>query len=118
MNLNLVNELIFDRICEYLSITPKSIDYGNKLNSKLLESTFPICNRYWTEINEKRNQRTEAHSYDKFGSIRSLVTVKELDDLVSKEKKPWKSFVISIGKIPNSGPRVPLYLFDMKHPNK
>jgi hypothetical protein len=44
-------------------------------------------NLYWREINEKRNQKTEAHPYDKFGNIRLKITNKEFAELIEKEKK-------------------------------
>ncbi|RDC61943.1 reverse transcriptase domain-containing protein [Adhaeribacter pallidiroseus] len=87
LNLNLVNNLIFDKICKCLKIGFKTLEYGSNLNSNRIEYILPICNRYWIEINEKRNQRTEAHSYDKVGNIRSLITFNELKDLIGKEKQ-------------------------------
>lgn len=41
-----------------------SLEYGSNLNANILESKFPHCNRYWAEINEKRNPKTDAHPYE------------------------------------------------------
>lgn len=85
LNLNSFNNLIFDKICKKLLIPKASTEYGSNLNAKIIETILPHCNRYWTEINEKRNQKTDAHPYDKFGSIRIRITIEEFKDLYKKE---------------------------------
>jgi hypothetical protein len=87
LNLNAFNNLIFDKICKWLVIIKPAAEYGSNLNAKIIESELPYCNRYWMEINEKRNQKTEAHPYDKFGNIRLKITHKELLELIEKERK-------------------------------
>ena len=87
LNLNLFNNLVYDKICEVLKISQKASEYGVNLNSKCIEDDFPITNRYFTEINEKRNQRTEAHPYDKYGNLRIRINRSELEELVKKQGK-------------------------------
>ncbi len=87
MNLNLFNHLLFDTICENLRISKPANEYGSNLKANIIESILPICNQYWTEINDVRNQKTEAHPFDKIGQIRIRVTQKELLTLIEKEKK-------------------------------
>jgi hypothetical protein len=87
LNLNIFNSLIFNKICYLLSKPLSASEYGVNLDAKILDEEFPLCNKYWMEINEKRNQRTEAHPHDKFGNIRIRITVPESVDLFYKEKK-------------------------------
>jgi hypothetical protein len=87
LNLNAVNNLIFDKVCERLAIQKKSPQYGDNLNANYIEEVLPLCNQFWTEINEKRNQKTEAHPYDKSGNIRLKITNKEFAELIEKKKK-------------------------------
>jgi len=87
LNLNLFNNLVYDKICEVLKINKKAHDYGVNLNSGCIEDDFPIANMHFTEINEKRNQRTEAHPYDKYGNLRIRISIPELDKLVIKHQK-------------------------------
>lgn len=84
LNLNLFNNLVFDKVCSLLAITKPSGEYGVNLNARIIASRLPLCNVYWTEINEKRNQRTEAHPYDKLGRIRTRITNSELQVLYRK----------------------------------
>lgn len=86
LNLNTFNNLVFDKICIRLNITKNTTDYGVNLNAKLIDNQLPLCNKHWTEINEKRNQKTEAHPYDKFGNIRIRITSTEFYDLFKKQK--------------------------------
>ena len=58
---------------------------GLIFNSNIIETILPHCNNYWAEINELRNQKTEAHPYDKFGNIRIKITKEELHKLYQKE---------------------------------
>jgi len=85
LNLNIFNNLVFDKICERLQIPKPSGEYGVNLNAKVLQDILPQLSRYWIEINEKRNQRTDAHPYNKFGEIRIKITKDEFKDLFSKE---------------------------------
>jgi hypothetical protein len=85
LNLNVFNNLVFDKICSKLTIQKVASDYGVNLNANIIETILPHCNRYWTEINEKRNQKTEAHPYDKFGNIRLRITIGEFKKLYEKE---------------------------------
>ncbi|SRR5579883_130658 len=87
MNLNCFNNLIYDKICHTLNIPKPAHDYGVNLNSKVIEENFPVTNKYLTEINDKRNQRTEAHPYDKYNNIRSEISREEMAQLVRKQKK-------------------------------
>lgn len=87
LNLNLFNNLIFDKICERLNITNPSKDYGVNLNSNCISHIFPFTNRYFTEINDKRNQKSEAHPYDKYGNLRVKIDFTELSELTRKEIK-------------------------------
>lgn len=86
LNLNTFNNLVFDKICNRLNITKVAVDYGVNLNANLIDNQLPLCNKHWTEINEKRNQKTEAHPYDKFGNIRIRITSIEFYDLFKKQK--------------------------------
>lgn len=87
LNLNSFNNLVYDKICKTLMINNKTSEYGVNLNAKCIEDDFPITNRYFTEINEKRNQRTEAHPYDKYGNLRIRISIPELKKLVNKQTK-------------------------------
>ncbi|GJD22675.1 hypothetical protein RIVM261_076310 [Rivularia sp. IAM M-261] len=87
LNLNSFNNIIYDKICEILNITKPADEYGVNLNSKCIENDFPIANKHFTEINEKRNQRTEAHPYDKDKNLRIRINVLELKKLVLKQQK-------------------------------
>lgn len=87
LNLNSFNNIIYDKICEILNIKKTAADYGVNLNSKCIENDFPIANKHFTEINEKRNQRTEAHPYDKYGNLRIRISIPELEKLVIKQRK-------------------------------
>lgn len=86
LNLNGFNNLIFDKVCEVLGIRQPHDDYGVNLKSALMAEYLPVCNAYWIEINEKRNQRTDAHPYDKFGNIRLRITSSEFNDLLAKQQ--------------------------------
>jgi len=87
LNLNIFNNLVYDKICETLKVCKPCKEYGANLNSGCIEDNFPIANRYFTEINEQRNQRTEAHPYDKHGNLRNRINVSELEKLINKQKK-------------------------------
>ena len=87
LNLNNFNNLVYDKICELLNIQKKSNDYGVNLNAKSIEDDFPITNLYFAEINDKRNQKSDAHPYDKYGNVRIRVSNYELEILVDKQKK-------------------------------
>lgn len=87
LNLNLFNNLVYDKICEVLNVSKPAIEYGVNLNSGCIEAPFPFLNRYFTEINEQRNQRTEAHVHDKHGNLRIKINGSELDKLIGKQKK-------------------------------
>jgi hypothetical protein len=87
MQLNFFNNLVFDKICERLSIRKPSKEYGVNLDAEIINSNLPITNRYWKEINAKRNQKSEAHPYDKYGNLRIKITFKELKKLHSKQVK-------------------------------
>jgi hypothetical protein len=87
LNLNIFNNLIYDKICELLRVRKPANEYGVNLNSGCIEDYLPITNRYFTEINEHRNQRTEAHAYDKYGNLRIRIRVFELEKLIKKQKK-------------------------------
>lgn len=86
LNLNTFNNLVFDKICNRLNIAKVAADYGVNLNANLIDNQLPLCNKHWIEINEKRNQKTEAHPYDKFGNIRIRITKTEFYDLFKKQK--------------------------------
>lgn len=86
LNLNTFNNLVFDKICNRLNIAKVAADYGVNLNANLIDNQLPLCNKHWTGINEKRNQKTEAHPYDKFGNIRIRITKTEFYDLFKKQK--------------------------------
>ncbi|AOC93645.1 Group II intron-encoded protein LtrA [Flavobacterium anhuiense] len=85
LNLNGFNNLVFNKFCDKLSISKPSNEYGVNLNSDIIEKELPHCNMYWKQINEKRNQKTEAHPFDKYGNIRLRITNKEFEDLYQKQ---------------------------------
>jgi hypothetical protein len=87
LNLNIFNNLIYDKLCEVINIHKVSKEYGGNLKSNCLDDLFPITNTYFTKINDQRNQRTDAHPYDKQGNPRIRISIDELDDLFEKEKK-------------------------------
>ncbi|WP_294275988.1 reverse transcriptase domain-containing protein [uncultured Chryseobacterium sp.] len=86
LNLNTFNNLVFDKICNRLNIIKVATDYGVNLNANLIDNQLPLCNKHWIEINEKRNQKTEAHPYDKFGNIRIRITKSEFQELFKKQQ--------------------------------
>lgn len=85
MNLNIFNNLIFDKLCNLFNITKSSKEFGINLNSNYIRNYLPMCNAYWTEINEKRNQKTDAHPYDKYGQLRIRINRNEFNELIIKE---------------------------------
>lgn len=94
LNLNSFNNLLFDKICIDKSISKVAKEYGVNLNANIIENILPICNKYWTEINEKRNQKTEAHPYDKDGKIRLRITSTQFSKLFIKQKETIKELCI------------------------
>ena len=72
-------------ICERLNFTKPAGEFGVNLNAKIIEEDFPKANRYWEEINSKRNQKTDAHPYDKFGNIRVKIKRDELMKIHHKQ---------------------------------
>jgi hypothetical protein len=87
LNLNTFNNLIYDKICEILNVKKPTKEYGVNLNSGCIKDHLPFSNKYFTEINEQRNQRTEAHPYDKHGNMRIRINSSELEKLIGKQKK-------------------------------
>jgi len=85
MRLNFFNHLVFDKICERLNINKPSKDYGGNLDASIISSDLPITNRYWKEINAKRNQKSEAHPYDRYGNLRIRITHEELQEIHNKQ---------------------------------
>ncbi|UBM61936.1 hypothetical protein LA303_11045 [Candidatus Sulfidibacterium hydrothermale] len=85
LNLNNFNNLCFNKICSRLNIKQNSKEYGVNLDANIIQDIFPKANRYWAEINTKRNQKSEAHPYDKYGKIRIKITQNELNELHKKE---------------------------------
>jgi len=85
LNLNSFNNLCFNKICSRLSKTLPTGEFGVNLDSKILESDFPKLTRYWTEINSKRNQKTEAHPYDKYGKLSIKIDKAELKPIHTKQ---------------------------------
>lgn len=85
LNLNSFNNLCFNKICSRLGKVLPTNEFGVNLDSKILESDYPKLTRYWTEINSKRNQKTEAHPYDKYGKISVKIDKKELNPLHTKQ---------------------------------
>jgi hypothetical protein len=90
MSLNVFNHLIFDKICELLEIKKPHKDYGANLDSGCIKEEFPIVNQYFKDINSERNQRTDAHPYDKYGNLRIRVNVKEMEMFIEKQIKALK----------------------------
>jgi hypothetical protein len=90
LNLNSFNHLIFDKICANLNINKPAKEYGSNLHSGCIQEKLPQTHRYFFEINSDRNQRTEAHPYNKFDQIRNRITVNELEELVKKEVRSLK----------------------------
>ena len=87
LNLNSFNELIFDKICNLLPINKSCKDYGANLKANCIQTHFPITSQYFALINDTRNQKSEAHVYDKIGNIRMKITIKELKDIIDYELK-------------------------------
>ncbi|NEZ68344.1 RNA-directed DNA polymerase [Leptolyngbyaceae cyanobacterium CCMR0082] len=87
ITLNSFNNLVYDKICQILSINKKDKDYGVNLDAGYITSKFPITNNCFMEINDKRNQNTEAHPYNKHGDIRVRIKFKELGRLIEKERR-------------------------------
>jgi hypothetical protein len=85
MNLNIFNELIFDSICDDLSIAKPHKDYGVNLEAKLISDQLPKTNIVFNDINKIRNERSEAHPYDKLGNIRIRISAKEHNIQVNRE---------------------------------
>lgn len=85
LNLNTFNNLCFDKICERLNLSKPAKEFGVNLDSKIINDELPKSNRYWMEINSKRNQKTEAHPYDKYGNVRIKIKKDELQKLHNKE---------------------------------
>ena len=94
LNLNNFNNLVHDKICELLQIELPSKEYGSNLNSELISSNLPFTSQYFMQINSNRNQRTDAHSYDRRGDIRLRITSNELDNLIDKEKISLKEICV------------------------
>lgn len=87
LSLNSFNHLIYDRVCEILSVNKPNKEYGANLYSNCIDDHLPIMNKYFTDINDQRNQRTEAHPYDRDGNLRIRIQISELDKLIKKERK-------------------------------
>lgn len=85
LNLNSFNNLVHDKICERLLIPMPAKEYGVNLNSNCIVDKLPFTSQYFTQINDCRNQKTDAHPYDKKGDIRVRITVPELNTLVKKQ---------------------------------
>lgn len=85
LNLNSFNNLCFDKICSRLGKSQPTKEYGVNLDSKILEADYPKLTRYWAEINAKRNQKTEAHPYDKYGQISVKIDKNELKPIHTKQ---------------------------------
>jgi hypothetical protein len=87
LNLNIFNNLIFDKLCMVLGIQQPSKEYGVNLESGCIRKILPITNQYFKDINSERNQRTEAHPYDRYGNLRVRINANELKKLINKQKK-------------------------------
>lgn len=85
LNLNSFNNLVFDKICNIKNIPKPSKEYGVNLQANLIEQLLPLCNKHWLSINEKRNQNSEAHPYDRTGSIRIRITIQDFTELHQKQ---------------------------------
>jgi hypothetical protein len=80
--------LIYEKLCQFFNINlPKKCTYGDNLNNNYIDIFLPITNKYLKIINEERNQRTDAHLYDKEGNIRERIDRHELEKLVIKQVK-------------------------------
>ena len=87
LNLNIFNELVYNRICEIFSYTRPAEDYGVNLNASIISDILPITNSCFLKINSFRNQRSEAHPYDRDGNLRIRITVYELTQLIKQQIK-------------------------------
>ena len=89
LNLNSFNNLVYNKICERLKSEKyrKDKEYGTNLNDNCIGDFLPLTNRYFTLINDARNQKTEAHPYDKYGNLRIRISNYELNELINKQKK-------------------------------
>ncbi len=87
LSLNGFNNLVYDKICHILNVCKPANEYGVNLNSGCVEDFLPITNKYFAEINEQRNQGTEAHPYDKHGKLRVRIDMYGLEKLFKKQKK-------------------------------
>ncbi|MDG2989874.1 RNA-directed DNA polymerase [Candidatus Synechococcus calcipolaris G9] len=87
LNLNSFNNLVYDQICKFMNIQQANKEYGVNLNSGCIKDYFPIANRCFLRINESRNQKTEAHPYDKYGNLRIRIDASELSKLIENQKK-------------------------------
>lgn len=85
-NLNIFHNLVYDKICEILSLSKPHPDYGCNLDAKVIVDHFPITNSFFIKINTDRNQKTEAHPYDKHGNLRKRITRQELKRLTERQK--------------------------------
>ncbi|MCD8443169.1 RNA-directed DNA polymerase [Tenacibaculum dicentrarchi] len=94
LNLNTFNNLCFDKICERLEINKPASEFGVNLDAKIINDELPKTNRYWIEINSKRNQKTEAHPYDKYGKIRVKIDKNELIKLHGKQIESLKEICL------------------------
>ncbi|PDS22438.1 RNA-directed DNA polymerase, partial [Flavobacterium columnare NBRC 100251 = ATCC 23463] len=94
LNLNNFNNLCFDKICERLNIKKPSKEFGVNLDSQIINEDFPKSNRYWIEINSKRNQKSEAHPYDRYGQIRIKIDKKDLENLHNKQIETLKEICL------------------------
>jgi hypothetical protein len=94
LNLNAFNNLCFNKICARLGKGLPTKEFGVNLESKMLENDFPKLTRYWTEINSKRNQKTEAHPFDKYGKLSVKIDKTELNQIHSKQIEVLKEICI------------------------
>ena len=70
-----------------LTINKPCQDYGVNLKSNCIQNYFPITSQYFALINDTRNQKSEAHVYDKLENIRIKIHIQELNDLMNYEIK-------------------------------
>ena len=94
LNLNTFNNLCFDKICERLNINKPANEFGVNLDANIINEELPKTNRYWIEINSKRNQKTEAHPYDKYGKVRVKIDKNELNKLHGKQIESLKEICL------------------------
>ena len=87
ITLNSFNNLVFDKLCQVMGVDKKDNDYGVNLNAGYIEASFPVVNKCFMEINDKRNQNTEAHPYNKHGHIRDSIKFWELEKLIHRERR-------------------------------